>query len=152
MDPEDGLGEDRSHGALDDFGAFLAASTKGMVSVTTRRFNGESVTRCTAGPESTAWVQQARDVPGAILEITPEASLKVPPVSMMSSMMTTSFPMTSPMRFMALALPGASRRLSIRPRVAVQALGVGPGPGHPAGIRAKRWPGRSENFPGCRES
>ena len=67
-------------------------------------------------------VQQALTLRAPCWMMTPAASLKVPPVSMISSKMTTSFPRTSPMRFMALAWPGASRRLSINPRVAVRRL------------------------------
>ena len=80
---------------------------------------------CAASPESTTRPsKKAVTLRAPFWRMTPEASLKVPPVSIISSMMTTSLPRTSPMRLIALALPGASRRLSIRPRVAVRRLAL----------------------------
>ena len=61
-------------GSCTILGHFWAASLKGMVSVTTRRCRGEFATRSTAGPESTAWVQQALTLRAPCWTMTPAAS------------------------------------------------------------------------------
>ena len=80
--------------------------------------------RSMAGPDSTGWMPQARmrRAPSRCTAVT--ACTSVPAVSIMSSITTASCPSTSPMRFMATAAPGLSRRLSMMARPAFSRLAI----------------------------
>ena len=103
-------------------GQFRPFSDRGMVSVTKTDFKGEALIRSMAGPDSTGWVQQAWISEAPFSARALAASVKVPAVSAMSSKIITRLADTLPITAMALALFGASRRLSMRPRVATRRL------------------------------
>ena len=92
--------------------------------VTTTSSSGDVVIRSTAGPDRTGWTPHARmrRAPSRSRALT--AWMSVLAVSIMSSITTASLPRTSPIRCIATAEFGPSRRLSMIARLALSRLAI----------------------------
>src|SRR4029077_11774480 len=95
------------------------SGVRGMVLVMTTSSSTDSRMRAIAGPDRTPCTAQARmrAAPSRLSAST--AWIRVPAVSIMSSMITTSRPLTSPIRCMNRATLFPSRRLSMMARPAL---------------------------------
>src|SRR5882762_5510407 len=89
------------------------ASGSAIVFVTVTSSIGDARSRSTAGPDSRAWVANAKMRPAPSRRSAAAASVIVPAVSIMSSGMRQSLPSTSPTTFTTSAMFADGRRLSM---------------------------------------